>query len=294
MGTVIDIQIEHEYAESLMKEVIRRLTTYEQRFSANDPTSELMAINKEAGIRPVKVHHQLYELIKIGKFHSCSPDSYLNIAMGPLVQTWRIGFTDAKVPTKEEITYLLEKTDPHHIDLNDKEHTVFLKKQGMLIDLGALAKGYSADLIMDYLKKNNVQSALLNLGGNIVGFKKQDAWKIGIQNPMMARDNYVSVLKVADHSVVTSGIYERQLTKEGKTYHHILSPETGYPVTTDVASLSIYSKRSIEGEIWTTRLYGKSAKEIITELDQLEGIDGLVITKEDQQMVSKGLKEKLI
>ncbi|GAA0370546.1 FAD:protein FMN transferase [Alkalibacterium iburiense] len=253
-----------------------------------------MAVNRQAGIQPVQVHPELYELIKIGKTHSFAPGSYLNIAIGPLIQTWRIGFKDAKVPAQEEITCLLEKTDPRQIELNDKEQTVFLKNKGMLIDLGALAKGYSADLIMDYLKNNNVQSALLNLGGNAVGFRKRDYWKIGIQNPMMARDNYVSVLKVADHSVVTSGIYERQLTKEGKTYHHILSPETGYPVTTDVASLSIYSKRSIEGEIWTTRLYGKSAKEIITELDQLEGIDGLVITKEDQQMVSKGLKEKLI
>lgn len=294
MGTVIDIHIEHKDASNLMEKVIHRLKTYEKRFSANDSSSELMAVNRQAGIQPVQVHPELYELIKIGKTHSFAPGSYLNIAMGPLVQTWRIGFEDAKVPTHEEITCLLEKTDPYQIELNDKEHTVFLKKKGMLIDLGALAKGFSADLIMDYLKENNVTSALLNLGGNIVGFKEQDYWKIGIQNPALAREQYVSILKVKNHSVVTSGIYERELTQDGKTYHHILNPETGYPITTDVASLSIYSERSIDGEIWTTRLYGKSANEIIEEIDHLEGIDGLVITKENKQVYSKGLKNKVL
>lgn len=294
MGTVIDLSVEHVSADRILKEVIRRLNVYEHRFSANDSDSELMAVNKYAGIKPVAVHPELYTLIKIGKEHSCATGSHLNIAIGPLVQTWRIGFTDAKVPTQAEIDRLLERTNPQNIVLDDDTHTVFLKEPGMLIDLGALAKGYIADLIMAYLKEQKITSALINLGGNIVGFKENNYWKIGIQNPVQERNHYLKVLKVEDHSVVTSGIYERQLTDKGKTYHHILNPETGYPMTTDVASLTIYSKRSLDGEIWTTRLYGLNSDEIISKIEELEGIEGLVITKEGHTLYSTGLKKKAV
>lgn len=294
MGTVIDLSVEHASADRILKEVIRRLNVYEHRFSANDSDSELMAVNKYAGIKPVAVHPELYTLIKIGKEHSCATGSHLNIAIGPLVQTWRIGFTDAKVPTQAEIDRLLERTNPQNIVLDDDTHTVFLKEPGMLIDLGALAKGYIADLIMAYLKEQKITSALINLGGNIVGFKENNYWKIGIQNPVQERNHYLKVLKVEDHSVVTSGIYERQLTDKGKTYHHILNPETGYPMTTDVVSLTIYSKRSLDGEIWTTRLYGLNSDEIISKIEELEGIEGLVITKEGHTLYSTGLKKKAV
>lgn len=298
MGTVIDLLVEHESPEPIMSEVINRLKEYEQRFSANDPSSELMAINKNAGIQPVFVQSELYQLIKIGKVHSCAPDSNLNIAIGPLVQSWRIGFKDAKVPSAEEIEQLIKKTNPQNILLNDEEKTVYLKEKGMLIDLGSLAKGYIADLVIAYLKSMGVASALINLGGNTVGLgpslnQDKKYWKIGIQNPMLTRENYLAVLKIANQSVVTSGIYERSLINEGKTYHHILDPHTGYPTKTDVASLSILSDQSLDGEIWTTRLYGKTSNEIINELNGLKGIDGLVITKDEKMLYSNGLEERM-
>lgn len=296
MGTVIDLLIEHESPDSILTEVVNRLKIYEQRFSANDPNSELMVINQNAGIRPISVHPDLYQLIKIGKFHSCAPDSYLNIAIGPLVQTWRIGFHDAKVPSTREIEKLLEKTNPQNILLNDAEQSVYLTEKGMFIDLGSLAKGYIADLVIRYLKNEGVASALINLGGNVVGLgpsgnHEKKHWTIGIQNPLLNRNQYLTALKIANQSVVTSGIYERSLVNEGQIYHHILDPHTGYPITTDVASLTIQSNQSLDGEIWTTRLYGKSSDEIINELNELEGIEGLVITKNEQVMYSRGLEE---
>jgi len=298
MGTVIDLVVEHDSADAILTEVVNQLKECEHRFSANDPSSELMAVNRNAGIQPVVVHPELYHLVKIGKFHSCAQGSHLNIAIGPLVQTWRIGFNDAKVPSAEEVERLLKKTNPQNIILNDEEQSVYLKEKGMLIDLGSLAKGYIADLVIDYLKNMDVKSALINLGGNIVGLgpssnHEKEYWTIGIQNPLLDRNQYLVALKIVNQSVVTSGIYERSLQNEGKTYHHILDPQTGYPITTDVASLTICSDQSVDGEIWTTRLYGKSSDEIINELNQLEGIDGLVITKDEKVLYSKDL-EKLI
>lgn len=299
MGTVIDLVVQHESPDFVLDEVVSRLKKYEHRFSANDSSSELMAVNKNAGIQPVCVHPDLYQLIKIGKEHSCSPNSHLNIAIGPLVQTWRIGFEDAKVPTEEEIQLLLKKTDPHNIVLNDQEQTIFLRKPGMLIDLGSLAKGFIADLIIDYLKSVGVLSALINLGGNIVvlgpAYNKIDPfWNIGIRKPGPAREDSMIVLKALNQSIVTSGIYERSLKDKEQTYHHILDSHTGYPVHTDVTSLTIVSDKSIDGEIWTTRLFGKSSEEIMNVLNQLNGIDGLIITKEEKIMYSNALEKRII
>lgn len=295
MGTVIDLLIEDDGAEERMDEVVKQLKIYEHRFSANSPNSELMAINKQAGIKAVRVHPELFELIRIGKAHSCASGSHLNIAIGPLVQTWRIGFSDARVPSDDEIKQLLRLTDPQDIILDEENQTVFLKQKGMLIDLGSLAKGYIADLIIKYLKSKGVKRALVNLGGNIIGLNtahfKEDYWKIGIQNPVLPRDHYVTVLKISNQSVVTSGIYERHLEKDGKSYHHILDPETGYPITTDVASLTIQSNNSVDGEIWTTRLYGKQSDDIVSRIDQEAGIEGLVITKDGYITYSHGLKK---
>ncbi|WP_083686862.1 FAD:protein FMN transferase [Jeotgalibaca sp. PTS2502] len=292
MGTVIDLLIEHDNPDPIMADTIERLRVYEHRFSANRHDSELMAINHQAGQRPVVVHPQLYDLIKIGKYHSCADDSHLNIAIGPLIQTWRIGFQDAKVPSQAEIDELLRLTNPHHIILDDQEQTVFLKESGMKIDLGCLAKGYMADLLVDFLKTTGVTAALINLGGNVVGLGpvrqgQAEKWRIGIQDPQKNRNDYVTVLDIANQSVVTSGIYERSLKKDNQTYHHIFNPKTGYPTQTDVASLTIRSKQSIDGEIWTTRLYGHQSETIIDTLNQLDDIDGIVITQNGHVLYSK-------
>ena len=163
MGTVIDVSIYHKEPEPLLDQVEALLHTYNKRFSANDDSSELMKINKAAGLHPVTVHPELFELISLGKWHSCQPGSHLNIAIGPLIQTWRIGFSDAKLPLPEEIRPLLDIINPNAILLSEETQSVFLKEKGMKIDLGALAKGYIADRIADFLKAEKVTSALINL-----------------------------------------------------------------------------------------------------------------------------------
>lgn len=140
MGTTITVSIFHPQAEQILAQCFEQLRLYEHRFSANDATSELMEVNHQAGIAPVSVHPDLFELIALGTQHSQATNSHLNIAIGPLVQTWRIGFSDAKRPSQEEIDQALSKIDPKQIQLNTKNQSVFLKRLGMKIDLGALAK----------------------------------------------------------------------------------------------------------------------------------------------------------
>lgn len=297
MGTTITVSICDPQADELLTHCFELLRSYEHRFSANDASSELMEINHQAGIAPVRVHPDLFELIALGTLHSQAKNSHLNIAIGPLVQTWRIGFSDARRPAPEEIEQTLLKIDPQQIQLDQENYTVFLKRPGMKIDLGALAKGYSADLIATYLRGKGIKDALIDLGGNILTVGqhpvKQQPWRIGIQNPVEKRGNHLLVLSIKDKSVVTSGIYERHLEVDGQSFHHIFDSATGYPVETDLASITIISDRSVDGEIWTTRLFGDSSTSILNTIESLPGIETLLVSQSGKIAYTSGLQSYL-
>ena len=270
MGTVIDVSIYHKQPEPLLDQVEALLNLYNKRFSANDASSELMKINKAAGLHPVKIHPELFELISLGKWHSCQPGS------------------------PEEITLLLDIINPNAIVLSEENQSVFLQEKGMKIDLGALAKGYIADRIADYLKAENVTSALINLGGNILTFgpalhNPDQKWRIGIQNPKETRNTNLLVLAIRDQSVVTSGIYERTFEIDGKTYHHIFDSQTGYPVSSDLASLTIISSLSVDGEIWTTRLFGPSLERIFQEVSSQPNLEAIIVDKDNYCFQTAGI-----
>ena len=293
MGASITLTIFHEDAQNLLLQSEQLLHLYKNRFSANDADSELMEINLQAGKKAVQVHPELFELIELGKKHSIAANSHLNIAIGPLVQTWRIGFSDAKLPSEEEIQRLLKITNPEEIVLNDSNREVYLSKEGMRIDLGALAKGYIADKLKEFLVEQGVQSGIIDLGGNILTIGENPTfhrpWRIGIQNPALDRGEHVAVIEVSDASVVTSGIYERQLVVDGKTYHHIFDRTTGYPMETELASITIVAEKSVDCEIWTTRLFGQNPYDIIEEIEQQPGLEAFVITKNQKMMYTSGI-----
>jgi len=164
----------------------------------------------------------------------------------------------------------------------------------MKIDLGALAKGYIADRIADFLKAEKVTSALINLGGNVLTFgpalhNPDHKWRIGIQNPKETRNTNLMVLAIRDKSVVTSGIYERTFEIDGKTYHHIFDSQTGYPVSSDLASLTIISSLSVDGEIWTTRLFGSSLEHIFQEVSSQAELEAIIVDKDNHCFQTGGI-----
>ncbi|MDY2776495.1 MAG: FAD:protein FMN transferase [Streptococcus infantarius] len=297
MGTTIDILIDSDTPKEHIAEVCRLLELYKNRFSANDADSELMVINDNSNITPVTVHPDLFDLIAIGKKHSLATPSNLNIAIGPLVKSWRIGFDDARVPSPQKIQKALALSKPENIILDATKQSVFLSQKGMKIDLGAIAKGYIADKVMDYLKSEKVSSAMINLGGNVLVYgdnPKQDngIWRIGIQNPQLPRCNNIGVLAVKNQSVVTSGIYERRLKVGNKEYHHIFDQKTGYPINTEMASLTIVSDLSVDCEIWTTRLFGLPIMQALATIQAQPHIEGIVITKDNRLAMTNGLRSQ--
>ncbi|MCO4465094.1 iron-sulfur cluster assembly/repair protein [Streptococcus infantarius subsp. infantarius] len=295
MGTTIDILIDSDTPKEHIAEVCRLLTLYKNRFSANDADSELMVINDNSSIAPVTVHPDLFDLIAIGKKHSLATPSNLNIAIGPLVQSWRIGFDDARVPSPQKIQKALALSKPENIILDATKQSVFLSQKGMKIDLGALAKGYIADKIMDYLKSEKVTSAMINLGGNVLVYgdnprNNKGIWRIGIQNPQKPRGKHIGILTLKNQSVVTSGIYERRLKVGNKEYHHIFDQKTGYPIDTEMASLTILSDLSVDCEIWTTRLFGLPVMQALATIQATPRIEGILITKDNRLALTNGLR----
>lgn len=294
MGTRITLSIVHPEAEKLLRQADHMLADYEARFSANDFKSNLMAVNQQAGLKPVHVDSDLYELIQIGKEYSLSSNLALNITIGPLIKLWKIGFTDAHVPEKKEIEERLKLIDPAAIELDADKGTVYLTKRGMEIDLGALAKGYFADQLKNFFQREGVQSGLVDLGGNVLTIgenqKHEDGyWRVGIQKPSLVRGDLAGALLVKDKSVVTSGIYERSLKANGKEYHHIFDSKTGYPIENELASITIVSDKSIDGELWTTMAFALSPTAVIHHMENIPSIEALVITKDNEVKMTRGL-----
>ena len=295
MGTRISLTIAHEQAHEILAEAKRRLLDYEKRFSANDADSLLMQVNAKAGISPVKVDDDIFKLIAIGKRYSLQENTCLNIAIGPLVKLWKIGFKGENLPDENMIQNRLVLTDPRNIILDEQAKTVYLLKKGMEIDLGALAKGYFADLIKEFFLSKGVQSGMINLGGNVllVGDHPENPggfWRVGVQDPEQHRNHLSGIIQFQDGSVVTSGIYERQFEYEDKSYHHIFDPQTGYPVESDIAGLTIVSKSSLVGEIYTSLYFNRSSNDLLNQLSSVVGIEAVVIRKDGQVLLTEGMK----
>lgn len=297
MGTYISVTIYNYKDIHILKEVENLFYYYNHIFSMYDYNAELFNLNKNAFNKEIKVSDDLFELIKIGKKHSV--DSNLNICIAPLVKLWNIGFSNYRIPDEFEINEALGLLDSNNILLNTFEKTVCFTKKGMQIDLGALAKGYIADKIKDFLESKGVNSAIINLGGNIVtlGFaihRPDFNFRIGLQNPKLPRGSHLLDLAINDMSVVTSGKYERNFIKDNITYHHILSPINGYPIETNMSSITIISEKSIDGEIWTSKLFGKSFEEINEELMKNKYIEAIIIYDDNTIKYTKGVERYIL
>lgn len=298
MGTYIHIRILHEKSREILEECKSLLFKYNMIFSMYDKNSLLYKINKESGQKSTNVNKELYDLIKLGKKHSLDEYSNLNIAIAPLVKLWNIGFKNAKVPNNKELEKVLKYIDPKDITLEDKNKSIYLK-ENMQIDLGAIAKGYIADRIKDHLLNKNVKSAIIDLGGNILtigfNFDRYDLnWHIGLQYPNLDRGNHAMMLEINDISIVTSGIYERKLVYNNKEYHHIFDTKTGYPIKSDMESISIVSKKSVDCDIYSSKLFGKDFDTIEKICNINKNIEAIAIYKNDKINYTKGIDKYIL
>ncbi|MGL5414051.1 MAG: FAD:protein FMN transferase [Clostridium sp.] len=293
MGTVINVKI-YDGKEKVLDRVFDEIKELEDKASINKEGTEVTNVNENAGIRGVGVSDNIFEIIKEGKKYSKMSEGKYDITIGPLVKLWSIGLPEAKKPKEKELLEVLKKINYENLELKEDKKEVFLKKKGMILDLGSIAKGYTADRIKEILEEEGVKKGIIDLGGNIYAFGEKgenDPWKIGIQNPFSDRGDVVGAIKVKDKSIVTTGIYERFLEENGKKYHHILNPKTGYPYESNIGGVSIISDKSIDGDALSTLVFTLGIDKGIEFIEKLEGVECIFVDKDKNLYLSSGIKD---
>ena len=293
MGTVVTVSLYDSNDEAILDKVFNKVKDLESILSINENGTLVDEINEEAGIKPVKVDDDTYNIVKKGIEYSNLSNGLFDISVGPIVKLWNIGLPEARVPSQEEIDEKLPLIGYSDIEIDDTNKTIFLKRKGMMIDLGGIAKGYTADVISNILTEEGVKSAIINLGGNVFAHGRKvngDDWKIGIQNPFTERGGIIGTITTSNKSVVTSGIYERYIEQDGVKYHHILSPFTGYPYDNEIAGITIVSDKSVDGDALSTSVFAMGVEKGMEFVNTLDGIDAIFITKDYKVYITDGLK----
>ena len=292
IGTVININLYDQGDQDLMNDLIARVSEIEGMMSSQKSTSEVSEVTRQAGIAPVKVSPETYKVVKRALYYASLSNGSFDPTIGPIVKLWGIGTEEARVPDEGEIEEALKLVDYTKVRIDDTEQTVFLENVGMSLDLGGIAKGYVADELVVMLDEAQVERAMINLGGNIYAYGEKaegEAYKIAIQTPYDNRNTYFGYVSLKNKTVVTSGPYERYFEEDGQIYHHIFNANTGYPVQSDVASVSIIAEQSMDGDALATLLFTMSPEEGLALIGSIEGVECIYVDKSFNLRVTDGL-----
>nr|WP_294492372.1 FAD:protein FMN transferase [uncultured Mediterraneibacter sp.] len=269
--------------EEIMSHCEEMCGYYEQLFSPTIETSEVSRING-AGGSPVTVSDETADLIQKGIEYGELSEGLFDITIAPASSLWNFEGNEAHtVPDASELEEAVTHIDYHCIDVSG--NTVTLTDPDAKIDLGAIAKGYIADQIKEYLENEGVKHALINLGGNMLALgERYDGrpFQIGLQKPFEKTGTVIEVLSVTDRSVVSSGNYERYFEKDGVIYHHILNPNTGYPIQNGLDQVTVISEQSVDGDALSTTCYALGLEKGMELIRSIEGVEAVFVTHDGE------------
>jgi thiamine biosynthesis lipoprotein len=286
LGTACSIRILDGGQKGALDAAFARLREIEARISVRREDSEVSAINRQAGLAPVKVGPDTLKVLGKALEYARMTDGAFDPTVGPLVRLWAIGTDDERLPSPAEIKEALPLVGYRDVRIDAAAGTVFLARKGMRLDLGSVTKGFAADEVRSILLANKVKAAVIDLGGNVllVGKKKDGSpWRIGVQDPDQPRNEYLGIVAGPEMTVVTSGDYERYFELDGKRYHHILDTTTGYPVDKDLRSVTVIAPSSIEGDGRTTSLFALGRARGMALADTWKDI-GVVMVDRDRRV----------
>jgi len=294
LGTINNISCFGKKGEEALNVAYKRVLEIDNRMSAFKNDSDVMKINKSAGIEAQKINVDTFNLLKRSlDFSKCSEGAF-DITIRPLTSLWGFSKKLNYIPKKEEIEKALPLVNYQDLILDDEESTAFLKKVGQAIDLGGIAKGYAADEVKRIFLQYKIKDAIINLGGNIVVLghnERGEPWKIGIQNPFSITGNYIGTIKTTNKTIVTSGSNEQFFIKDGVRYHHILDPHSGYPVNKELLSVTVVCESSIDADAVTTALFVSDMDQAIPMLKSINA-EGIFVMQNQQVYVTEGLQKK--
>lgn len=289
MNTYMTFTAYGEDAQAALQEAEECIQQVEGLWSVTDEDSEIYQANHSGG-QPVTVSEETAEIISFALEMAQRTGGALDPTIYPVLTAWGFTTDSKQVPSQQQIAQLLEQVGYDRIQLNGSELTV---PDGMELDLGAVGKGYTADLVTEILRRHGVTSALISLGGNIqaIGSRPDGSdWRLGIRAPWESGN--LGVLTVSDAAVVTSGGYENYFDDEqGNIYWHILDPSTGYPADSGLQSVTIVGREGKMCDALSTALFVMGAQSAEQYWRENSGFEMLLVTDSGEILITEGIAE---
>lgn len=278
--------------EDVLNDALRECGRYDHLLSRTQEDSDVWRINHAEG-KPVTVSDDTIRILETAQKISALTDGAFDVTIAPCSTMWDFTSGEAVLPDAEELKAAAEKVD--YTKLRIDGNTVTLP-EGMMIDLGGIAKGYAADQVKAFLADRGVKSAILSFGGNIValGLKPGDKpWNVAIRDIDGGPADYMLISKNYGASTVTSGIYERGFDLDGVRYHHLLDSSTGWPVQNELASVTIFSESSMMGDALSTTAFVLGTEKGCELIESLDGIEALFIARDRTVTTTSGAGQYL-
>lgn len=278
---------------SILNEALSLCDTYELIFSRTDSRSMLYKVNNN---QCNNISKELAELISIGIEYGRLSQGAFDISIGSVSSLWDFTADSPSIPDDAAIKNALLYVDYTKIRLSAKNDGTFDIDipEGMILDLGAIAKGYIADRIKDFFLENGIDRAIINLGGNVlcVGSKNANSnFTIGIKKPFATDNTALVNLSLSDKSAVSSGTYERYFRDGGKLYHHILNPATGYPYDNELCAVTIISDLSVTGDCLSTTCFALGLDKGLELIEATENVEAIFVTNSGKTHYSSGFEK---
>lgn len=287
MNTYMTFTAYGENAQAALDESETRIKTWEYLWSVTDEESEIYKANHSAG-QTVSVSQETAALVSFALEMAEKTGGALDPTIYPVLTAWGFTTDSKQIPTSGQIAALLQNVGYSHIRLENTNLTV---PEGMELDLGAVGKGYTADLVTAVLKKQGVESAIISLGGNIqaVGSRPDGSdWRVGIRAPW--EEGSLGVLEISDAAAVTSGGYENYFEGEdGNIYWHILDPSTGYPADSGLQSITIIGKEGRLCDALSTALFVMGPEKAEAYWRENGGFEMLLVTDKKEIILTEGI-----
>ncbi len=298
LGTVCTISLYEKGSQDVYDILFDRLAEIEKTMSVNIADTEVSAINNLAGIEEVEISYDTYTVLLAALDYAHLTKGAFNPAIGPLVKLWSIGTDDENIPTQISLERSLPLSNWEKVKIteNNNSYFAFLEQEGMSLDLGGVAKGFAADELVKILKEQSINSALIDLGGNIyaLGEKENgDPWRVGIKNPFDSTGAPVVRVDLKNQSVVTSGVYERFFELDGNRYHHLLDSKTGYPADNGLMSVTIVTESSMLADVLSTAVFVLGQEDGMNFLNSI-GEKGFCINNKKEVISTENLRGSIV
>lgn len=293
LNTFVSIKLYDRGNQELLQECFTLIQNYEDMLSRTIDTSEISQLNANGG-QPLTVSEDTAALLKMALHYSELSEGAFDLTVAPISSLWDFTALEPVLPSETAIKNALPHIGYNKVAMDG--NTVTLTDPQAGIDLGAIAKGFIADRVKDHLISRGVESAIINLGGNVlcIGSKPDGSgFNVGIQKPFEGYSETIAILELHDMSVVSSGIYERCFWVDDTFYHHILDPKTGYPVENDLIAVTILSRASADGDGLSTTCFSLGLEKGMALIDSLPDTWAVFITDDYQLHYSEGFEENI-